>query len=259
MVASYRNIALGDNRKPVAAWLGLRDVKAWRSIITTPLTTPNKLSFLPVILVGGALFSIDSAVEPTLKNQIYPWYNSSFSLSTVVGDRLIGMAPLLLFAAGGDNEPVLLKTGLALGDAALTAVILAQVSKQLTGRSRPSNGPDAWDWGHINTNNVGPYTSFPSLHATTYSAAATVIGKMLDCELPANLFFLALFTGDMAGHKHWVSDMVLGAWFGRAIGEYWLRYYQMHPVDKDAWLLCPYVNPATGGNFEFAFTIARHF
>ncbi len=217
---------------------------AWGHLLSTPLTTENKASLFPALLTAGTLFMLDASLQPSLEQDLYPWLNSGYYFSASIPDFLIGETPLIAYQyamAMGDSK--LQRTGLAMGDAVVSALILAQSFKHLTGRARPVEGGNPAEWWHWTSERFGKNTAFPSLHATTYSAAATVIGLMYDAEWPAYAVCLAMFVGDMNSHHHWVSDMVMGAWLGRVIGEHWVGEYQQKTLSSEHWQISPYVSP----------------
>lgn len=243
-----------NGKASVPIW---RNFRGWTQITASPICEPDKLSFLPAAAVAAALFQLDQTLQPVLQKQVYPWINSAYQISSHPSDRSICELPQLLFLAGAQGkDPRISKLGLALGDAVLSALVLSQSFKYISGRSRPANNGSASDWWHSNTERFGQYTAFPSLHATTYSAAATVIGSSYQCEPLASAIALTLFMGDMQGHNHWLSDMVAGAWLGRAIGEYWVRHYQNLTWSKDLWLVTPVAN---GNSFDFQLLLRRTF
>ena len=103
------------------------------------------------------------------------------------------------------------------------AAIAAQVFKQLTHRQRPEQGvaPDPYVW----EGPIGPldYTAFPSGHATTVFAVATVIASAYKKTVwvPVLCYSLASLTAlsRVYDNKHWLSDVVMGSAIGLAIGQ----------------------------------------
>ncbi|MFH1296654.1 MAG: phosphatase PAP2 family protein [Bacteroidota bacterium] len=108
-------------------------------------------------------------------------------------------------------------------EAFVLAGITSQIIKHLTHRHRPNQDeppkPEEWD---------GPfqgfdYTAFPSGHATTAFAIATVVATSYQQTIWVPIVCYTLATGAALSrvydNKHWVSDVVLGSVVGFAIGK----------------------------------------
>ena len=118
------------------------------------------------------------------------------------------------------------------------ALFIAQGLKHVFGRSRPNlthDGP--YSWGHGGFDIYGPYTSFPSSHATLYFACSTVLGKTLENEwLGDGIGAFAYFS--LTGHNHWGSDMWIGYLLGKSIGNYvWDK--QLNNNFSHQWFIYP--------------------
>jgi len=100
----------------------------------------------------------------------------------------------------------------------------AQPLKAMIGRARPArdrNNYDdhtPWEWGNSSWHlqNGGEYNSFPSFHATFYSAYCTVLMDFLGHRWAGPILGAFCFFQQPA-HDHWLSDIVAGGIFG-----YWL-------------------------------------
>lgn len=105
------------------------------------------------------------------------------------------------------------------------------ILKQLTHRQRPNEGeyPDPYYW-------LGPYalssnnTSFPSGHASTAFAVATVIAYSYHpWWIKVSSYSLATLAGLSRIHdnKHWASDVFVGALLGWWVGQ---SMTKLHPA-----------------------------
>jgi hypothetical protein len=123
--------------------------------------------------------------------------------------------------------------GNAFKSMAYSFVITHLLLKSIIARKRPdanlsSNKPaeypytkNNWDFGNYHgvTGGSQQYgTAMPSLHATAYFAIAKVIAMEYDNYWLPYTFVSVIFMNKYSGHKHWLSDMLLGGLVGTIIG-----------------------------------------
>lgn len=112
-------------------------------------------------------------------------------------------------------------------EAFILAGIASEIIKHLTHRHRPSQDdpPDPMEW-------EGPfsgfkYTSFPSGHAATAFAVATVVGLSYRNTVWIPVLCYSIATGvalsRVYDNDHWASDVLFGSALGFAIGKLVLR------------------------------------
>lgn len=139
----------------------------------------------------------------------------------IVNDRLLFDIPQVLFVLNTSlKDPDLRHLVYCLGETLTDSLFVAQGLKHVFGRSRPyltQDGP--YSWGHGGTEIFGPYTSFPSSHATIYFSFFSTVGKYYKNEVLWDGAGLITFIG-LSGHNHWMSDMWFGYLLGKAISGY---------------------------------------
>ena len=142
-------------------------------------------------------------------------------------------------------------TGSLALQAMVHSFVLIQTLKHLTGRQRPSwdNGIDAWAgpkgfFDRYKDGQWARYDAFASGHTITIWSLATVVAHQYNktpwipilCYSAATLGGMATVTDDL----HWVSDVLVGAAMGFAIGKFVVRRH------NTKWTLMPTV-PRNGG------------
>lgn len=142
-------------------------------------------------------------------------------------------------------------TGSLTLQAALHSFVVIQIFKHLGGRQRPSwdNGTDRWvgPSGFFKRYEKGQwsrYDAFASGHTINIWSMATVVAHQYNktpwvpilCYTTATLGGLATMTEDL----HWLSDVVVGAALGFAIGKFVVRRNQTK------WNLVPTIPPNGG-------------
>ncbi len=144
-----------------------------------------------------------------------------------------------------------LDTGSLALQAMIHSFVVIQALKHLTGRQRPSweNGVDAWAGpkGFFDRYKPGQwarYDAFASGHTITIWSLATVVAHQYNRTpwIPALCYSVAAVSGmaTVTDDLHWVSDVLVGAAMGFAIGKFVVRRHQTK------WSLMPVV-PANGG------------
>ena len=168
---------------------------------------------VPSLLVGALLIKADDTIEEHVPT-------SSSTVSHAVTASNAGVAALA--AAGGglfllghmQKDDQKRETGILAGEAAIGALVNAQVFKFAAGRERPFTGSGTGRFF------VGG-DSFPSAH----SAASWAIASVIAHEYPGWLTQLFAYgaaggvsAARWAGHKHFASDVIIGGALGWYMG-----------------------------------------
>ncbi len=180
-----------------------------------------------------ALTTIDGKADNAVKDLIdkNAFIHDASPMVTELGGTY-GIAGVSALALGGliFHKTDMAETGLLATQAIITSGAWAQVAKLLSGRERPSQSYEAsqlpggkWYGGLVEISNpdnlpTNSFNSFPSGHATTAFAIATVLAmKYKNCKaVPVTAYTLATLVGAtrMIEHKHWLSDVFAGAVLG---------------------------------------------
>ncbi len=219
-----------------------------RLVFSTPIDTLREIGKYhdPLVwaLPTGILFILDKPLTNYYLNEIEPkmnqlgfhrWMNDANLFNTLTG--------LYLLNGRIQNKKFQQLTVMG-GEALLTSHFIAQGLKHLFGRERPLNATHPHNWGNLKMDLFGPYTSFPSSHATWYFSLSTILGKVIENETAGDLIGLTAFTL-VVGHNHWISDMWIGYLLGKAIGLYVWEKYQKEDLSGH-WLIMPYVGTGQG-------------
>ena len=187
--------------------------------------------FLAAGITGGLLLlddRIDEAVH-SLRGR-NPFIKNSTESVTELGGRygLIGSAAFAGYSLIW-NDHKAQETSLLLGQAILTSGIWARAGKLIFGRERPSysHEHDQSAGGHWSGmagrmsdrfNNPARYDAFPSGHATTVFAIATVFANQYDdiAGIPEISYGIATLVGisRIINRTHWASDVFVGGCLG---------------------------------------------
>lgn len=175
---------------------------------------------VPVAIASAALLASDTAVEkhvptnPSTLSHAVTASNAGVAALAGVG----GVMFLWGHAANNDQER---ETGLLSGEAAIDAVIDAEVFKYTFGRERPFTGDGKGDF-------FRGKDSFPSEHAAASWAIASVIAH----EYPGTLTQIlaygmagAVSAARIAGQKHFLTDAAAGSAIGWYLGR---QAYRSH-------------------------------
>lgn len=182
-------------------------------------------TFLQDYIETGIDYTIPD-IDPFKENK-YPWISGE---DAYISYPLIG---LYLGSFIANNEKGQRVAGNAFKSMAYSFVISHILLKSIIARKRPhpklsSNTPaeypyttNHWDFGYYHSPTAGSQqygTAMPSLHATAYYAVAKVIQMEYDNYWIPYTFVSAVFMANFYGHKHWVSDMLVGGLVGTIIG-----------------------------------------
>jgi|GEM_PF-5864451 len=206
----------------------------------TPSSNVSYDALLVWALPALVLYAYDEPLTKAYETQWVPQlkYHSG-GLLAINRDYAMFQTLKFLFVVqeGAKNKPLQRFVYLA-SDAFIEANIISQSLKQVVGRARPTAGQGAYSWGHSNTDLQGPYTSFPSTHATTYFAVSTILGKSIKNEFLGDIFGALNFFVMREDHWHWMSDMWVGYGLGKWIGNLvWER--RKNENFDNAWLIYP--------------------
>jgi len=127
----------------------------------------------------------------------------------------LGVAGAMWLAPDGPRDRSVAEASI---EAGVTAVALAEVSKQVVDRSRPSDGRGAADFGHDRRS----ASSFPSVHTALAWAVVTPLAQRYDAPW---LYGVAALTNAarVTERKHWLSDTVAGSVLGYVVGDWFAR------------------------------------
>jgi membrane-associated phospholipid phosphatase len=120
------------------------------------------------------------------------------------------------------------ETGLLAGEALINSIIVASALKEITQRVRPLGGRDRsefFDGGN----------SFPSGHSIQAWSVATVIAHEYHdrpaVQIAAYGIASAVSVARFTGHKHYLSDLLVGSAMGFGIGKYVYQVHHREPSD----------------------------
>ena len=175
---------------------------------------------VPFAFVSAALLASDTAVEkhvPTTPSTV----SHAGTASNAGVAALVGVGGAMFLWGHATNNDQLRETGLLSGEAAIDAVIDAEVLKYAFGRERPFTGDDK---GHF----FRGKDSFPSEHASVSWAIASVIAH----EYPGPLTEILAYglaggvsAARVAGQKHFLTDALAGSALGWYMGR---QVYRSH-------------------------------
>jgi hypothetical protein len=181
---------------------------------------------VPSLVVGGLLIKADNTIEkhvPTGKSTV-----SHASTASNAGIGALTAAGAGLFLLGHlQSDDQKRETGILAGEAAIGALADTEIFKYAAGRERPFTGSRTGRFF------VGG-DSFPSVHSSVSWAIASVIAH----EYPGPLTQLLAYgtaggvsAARWAGHKHFASDVIIGAALGWYMGR---QAYRAHSHYGDA-------------------------
>ncbi len=215
--------------------------------LTKIVTSPGESLFKyhsPWAWVGvtSLLFIVDQPVTHFYLKDIEPRVKQA-QIEKVINDRNLFNFVYLLRQLNIDlQDDQLTQLSYLGGQALINSHFVAQSLKHVFGRARPvltDSGPH--DWGHLETDLFGPYTAFPSSHATWYFSFFTIAGKVYGNELGADLLGAAAYFS-IVNHNHWSSDMWMGYLLGKAIGNYVWETGRNKPL-AEQWFVFPVAMP----------------
>ncbi len=195
-----------------------------------PVQLAHGHHWLPTVAVVGAtagLIALDAHDTPYFRRTTtFQGFNSVFSGDITISAILA--APVSLYAVGlFDKDPYARKTGLFAGEAVADVTILEEVMKAATRRLRPGDIPP---YGQFSDTFFAQKhwplsTSFPSGHAITSFAVATVIAERYGKQhrwVPWVAYGVAGVIGfsRVTLQAHFPSDVFMGAALGYAVARF---------------------------------------
>lgn len=218
--------------------LGIRDVLRrvehdQASIWTFPLKSApgsHAKATLPFLAATVALVALDSHDTPYLQrtSQFETFNNDLSGVKTGVGEGLFPVALFLVGEVRHDSHAT--DTAWLAGEALLDAETVAEVSKAITSRLRPSDIPAAGDFGRSWFRADARFpsaASFPSGHtAGAFALAAVVSARYRDHRwVPWVAYGAATLVGfsRITLQAHFPSDVFAGGVLGGVIGHMVVR------------------------------------
>lgn len=180
----------------------------------------------PALAIGGLLIKADNSIEKHVPT-------TPSTVSHAVTASNVGVAALTATGAGLfllghlQDDDRKRETGILAGEAAIGVLADAEIFKLAAGRERPFTGSGTGRFF------VGG-ASFPSEHSSVSWAIASVIAH----EYPGPLTQLLAYgtaggvsAARLVGHKHFASDVMIGAALGWYMGR---QVYRAHSQYSDA-------------------------
>lgn len=190
-------------------------------------------TFLNVFVIGAVSLTdqvIDDGLRKTYNQNSFPVRSSNY-ISLIGSEVGLGFTALWLGKGLLTHSSKSTETALLAFQAALSATVWNRVLKYSTLRERPYS---AYQNNHTSFSALGPtklktyftnsdYHSFGSGHTATAFALATVFAEQYE-DVPfikVICYSLATAVGlsRMTQHKHWGSDVLMGAMLGYACGK----------------------------------------
>jgi len=230
---------------------------------TAPRKWDGKGWFLfgATLAAAGVLIANDEAIYGQFKDfqNAHAWVDHASPAFTLLGDWGIDCGVAGVFVLGGvlARDRRARDTGLMAWEALLHTGLLVQVVKHLAGRQRPSvDGSDAWHGpqGFFKRYQDGfsNYDSFFSGHTVSAWSLATVIAENYRHRswVPPLCYGLAALAGlsRLTEDAHWLSDVLVGAVVGYAVGRMVVRN------QRRSFQVVPAVTPG-GAALSFRFNL----
>ncbi|MFT4033540.1 MAG: phosphatase PAP2 family protein [Siphonobacter sp.] len=144
------------------------------------------------------------------------------------------------------NNSKTTRVGLLILESQLINGVLGQAVKLAAGRKRPWDGATSHEWAGPQ---YPPFHSFPSGHAQTAFALATVIAEEFKetKAVPIVSYSLASLTclSRINANAHWLSDLIMGAALGHFISKTIVRQHLERPKGKNTAKLSMTLSGAT--------------
>lgn len=181
---------------------------------------------VPSLLVGGLFIKADDTIQnhvPTTQSTV----SHAVTASNVGAAAFVAAGGGLFLLGHIQKDDQKRETGILAGEAAIGALADTELFKYAAGRERPFTGSGTGRFF------VGG-DSFPSVHSSVSWAIASVIAHEYPGPL-TQLFAYGAASGvsaaRWAGHKHYASDVIIGAALGWYMGR---QVYNAHSHYGDA-------------------------
>ena len=196
------------------------------------ITVSKVSTFVGLAALTGALMNYDKSgykYDKSLYHKSFLFINTS-NVLVFWGDGPSHFILSGLFAAYGfaEQDPTALKTASNIIEAELSAGLLVQVLKRITGRESPAGSDKTLgDWKFFPSikeyqKDQPKYYSFPSGHMAAATAVLTVIANdypQYPWIRPVGYCALGLLGVSLVSQgMHWYSDLPLGFFIGYSIG-----------------------------------------
>lgn len=224
-------------------------------------------------LIAGAALGTSSAsiaIDPWFDRQVkninerHPAYERFSSVFTDMGD-VYGVGAVAAFWTVGMlfGKPRAIETGVLVAEAVACTGLWIRAGKMLTGRERPSSayisGVQGGIWYGPNPGwkamfGDARYDAFPSGHTGTAFAIASVFAHQYQSDRPW-VAWVAYPAAALVGftrttlHKHWISDVLLGAATGFFVGRHVVKQHMHDHHKQQFWSFSPVFG---NGTFQLA-------
>lgn len=204
------------------------------AIWTSPLHMDRKDAMVwgGVVATTALLITVDEPIARDAHRfrDDNPWVQTVSPIATQIGEFYVpyGIAAAYCLEGLAFDDDTSVDTGLLAVQVMLHSGIVVQVLKNISGRSRPFVFSDRDNWSgpssiikRYSEGGFSPYDSFPSGHTITAFSLATVLAER---ERPW-VGYVAYSCAGLCGlsrvteNQHWLSDVVVGAALGVAIGK----------------------------------------
>lgn len=195
-----------------------------RAIWTSPFHLQGRDArwLVPLAVGTGALIATDRQTGDAMARS-HSQVNASRIISYAGSSYATGGAAATFYLIGqATNNERARETGLLAGEALINSMIVASALKEITQRVRPLGGRERSEFFEGGT-------SFPSGHSIQAWSVATVIAHEYHdrpaVQIAAYGIASAVSVARFTGHKHYLSDVLVGSVMGFGIGKY---VYEVH-------------------------------
>lgn len=196
----------------------------------------------------GALFPLDGPVRDLVQDNRSAALDSTFNtVRDITGGGVYYFAASgAIFGSGlaAHNEKLADSGFLALESVAYAGA-LAEGIKFLTGRERPDTGRDQYQFqGPSRGSASSSFVSGESTVAFAFASSVSEVWQNPWVTWPAYIFAGAVAAQRLNADRHWLSDVVGGAFLGHVVGKNIVRFHYRHDA---AGVLRPYLTRDTVG------------
>ncbi len=175
------------------------------------------LSLSAVLGAGLLLYFVDQDIQQWAQDHRSSSSEDIFKTIGHLGNGvvLLGLVTALYVSGEVSDNNSLRKTALLSLESCLTTGIIVRGLKSVTGRARPWTGESSHSFHPFSTRSR--FASFPSGHASTVFAMATVIAdQSKEVYIDILAYSLATMAAFSRVHldKHWASDILVGSAIG---------------------------------------------
>jgi hypothetical protein len=182
----------------------------------------NLLKFSAIVGTGILLYAMDGDIHRWSQNNQSPLSKDFFKFITHFGDGYVLLGLMTALYATGEvfHQNSLRKTALLSLESWLTAGAIVGGLKFVSGRARPYTGESSHSFHPFSMKSR--FNSFPSGHASSAFAVATVIAKQSE-EAYIDIFAYTIASlvaiSRNSVEKHWPSDILIGSAIGYFVAE----------------------------------------